>query len=341
MRRILHRSAKLRYIAVGMSMAGSSASDIGRRLEVPRTTVVGWLAKFQRTGDVERLIGSGRPRSTTERSNRRLVRICRSNRFSSSASLLKSWGEEVTARTLRNRLHEAQMFSRKPAVHPLLSPSHKARRLAWSMARCHFRRAQWNRIAFTDESRFVLRPVDGRVRVWREKNQRLREDCSLSSTAFGGGSVHVWGGICTGSRSELVILRQSVTAKTYSELLEKDLLPWATESLGDSSSDWKLQDDNAPAHRARFTEESKARLNIRTIPWPARSPDLNPIEHVWNILGMRLQQRSNPPTSLAALANALREEWTAIPQAMIDNLIDSMPRRVQAVIEAKGGPTRY
>ena len=81
--------------------------------------------------------------------------------------------------------------------------------------------------------------------------------------------------------------------------------------------------------------------HIRTLPWPALSPDLNPIEHLWDELGRRVRNGLNPPETLDELRRALIQEWNNIPQTCIRNLIGSMRRRCQAVTNARGGHTRY
>ncbi|GFV36979.1 transposable element Tcb2 transposase [Trichonephila clavipes] len=63
--------------------------------------------------------------------------------------------------------------------------------------------------------------------------------------------------------------------------------------------------------------------------WPACSPDMNPIEHVWYALGRRVAGRQLPPQTLQELVRALLEEWDRIPQLVINSLIDSMPQREQ------------
>jgi len=73
--------------------------------------------------------------------------------------------------------------------------------------------------------------------------------------------------------------------------------------------------------------------------WPPQSPDLNPIEHVWNILEKNIQERR--PKNHQDLERILEEEWRKIRPLDIHNLINSMPRRVAAVIAAKGGHTKY
>ena len=79
--------------------------------------------------------------------------------------------------------------------------------------------------------------------------------------------------------------------------------------------------------------------HVSLIEWPARSPDLNPIEHVWDYLGRRVQAES--PTNLRHLAEIIQIEWNLIPQEFINKLVGSMPSRVTAVIEANGGTTRF
>ena len=84
------------------------------------------------------------------------------------------------------------------------------------MRRCHFQHAQWQCIVFTDESRFLLRPVDGRIRSWRRRNEFLRQDLVVETTAFGGGLVMVLG--ATPGRSPLVVLRGTLNGEGYSSL---------------------------------------------------------------------------------------------------------------------------
>ena len=97
-------------------------------------------------------------------------------------------------------------------------------------------------------------------------------------------------------------------------------------------------DDNARAHRARITDQYLEQATIVLMEWPARSPDINPIEHAWDML-----QTACPvqPASVQELRQALLEEWDQIPQYKIRRLISSMRRRCQAVIEAQGHHTRY
>ena len=75
--------------------------------------------------------------------------------------------------------------------------------------------------------------------------------------------------------------------------------------------------------------------------WPANSPDMNPIEHVWYLIKIAINKRKTKPRNVEELKIALLEEWEKIDIKVINSLIESMPRRVQALIEAKGGATKY
>ena len=87
---------------------------------------------------------------------------------------------------------------------------------------------------------------------------------------------------------------------------------------------------------------SKAQHSVSlTMHWPPYSPDLSPIEHLWDVLDRRVRNRPQPPTTLQTLRLALMQEWNAIPQAEINRLILSMTRRVRAGLNANGGHTRY
>ena len=173
--------------------------------------------------------------------------------------------------------------------------------------------------------------ADRRVRVWRQRGDRFREELVAKVVAHGGGSIHVWGAIWTGGRSELVVLQQNVTGPVYRDILHNHLA--TIEGL---PPNWILQDDNARPHRSQVVQQFKETSGIQSLPWPARSPDLNPIEHVWDILGRRVRQHHEATGTLVQLSARLVQEWNNIPQALLDTLVHSMTDRVRAVISSKG-----
>lgn len=102
-----------------------------------------------------------------------------------------------------------------------------------------------------------------------------------------------------------------------------------------------FQQDNDPKHRSKVAEEFFKKKRVPRLAWPPSSPDLNIIEQVWDQLDRLVRAREALPRNRNELWDALQEEWLNISQDSIDRLFESMPRRVQAVIEARGGNTRY
>ncbi|GFS51808.1 uncharacterized protein TNCV_2959121 [Trichonephila clavipes] len=97
-----------------------------------------------------------------------------------------------------------------------------------------------------------------------------------------------------------------------------------------------FMDDNAPCHRTVAAEQLLESELIERMDWPARSPDLNPIEHVWDFLGRRLAARTLPPVTIQELRLALQDEWAAMPQQLIDTLILGMGRRCETCLARTG-----
>lgn len=155
---------------------------------------------------------------------------------------------------------------------------------------------------------------------------------------FGGGSVMVWGGICGGNRTRLVVVNGTLTSQRYrDEILSPVVLPY----LRTNGPGLTFQQDNATAHTARATREFLNQNNVDMLDWPSKSPDLSPIEHVWDELGRRVRMRRPQPQNLLQLATALEEEWNNIPGHVIQRYVSSMRRRCVAVLNAGGGHTRY
>jgi transposase len=96
-------------------------------------------------------------------------------------------------------------------------------------------------------------------------------------------------------------------------------------------------DDNARAHRSRAVTAYLQSEAVTSVPWPAMRPDLNPIEHIWDMLGHRIQAREPPVHNIRQLEAALHREWQQLSQQDIRRLTGRMRRRIEAVIPARGG----
>jgi transposase len=100
-------------------------------------------------------------------------------------------------------------------------------------------------------------------------------------------------------------------------------------------------DDNARPHRSRAVTSYLQSEAVTSVPWPTMSPDLNPIEPIWDMLGRRIQAREPPVQKIRQLEVALHREWQQLSQQDTRRLTGGMRRRVEAFIPARGGYTRY
>ena len=196
-----------------------------------------------------------------------------------ASDLRSATGVQVSAQTVRNRMRSSGLRTRRPHQGMELSNHHKQQRLAWASRHQRWRLADWKTILFSDESRFCLKFSDGRIRVWRRKGERYDDRCVIiPCDRFGGGSLMVWGGVHYDGKTNLVVLRQTLTAQRYCDLV----LPHVVLPVMAQHNGHVLQQDNARPHTARLTTGFLQENNVQTLRWPSRSPDLAPIENVWD-----------------------------------------------------------
>lgn len=338
-RRHLTREEMIR--AVGLLDGGMTQTQVAVEMGTTQSVISRLYARYREEGDV-RERHRGRDRITTPVQDRFLQLNARRRPTVTAPELQimlqQVHNAEVSADTVRRRLHENNLRSRRPLRVQPLSWGNRGLRLLWAQEHSLWQNENWARVLFSDESRFGIYPDSRRVRVWREPNNanRLRNVQEVHS--FRGGTVMVWGGISIGGRTDLILLENFLTGRSYvDQILAPVVVPYAA-AIGPN---FVYMHDNARPHTSRIATEFLENSNIDVLPWPAQSPDLNPIEHMWDMLGRRLLRMERPRENRRILFLTLREAWNEIPQQDIDNLILSMPRRCREVVTSRGGHTNY
>lgn len=147
----------------------------------------------------------------------------------------------------------------------------------------------------------------------------------------------VWGCFAWGGVGKLVKIDGTMTADSYISILKRNLKESARK-VG-LEKKFIFQQDNDPKHTAHKTKAFFQTSRIKVLEWPPQSPDLNPIENLWSILDRNVDK--GDVTNRDKLFEALETAWSQIKPQHLKNLVESMPRRLQSVIEAKGGHTKY
>ncbi len=214
----------------------------------------------------------------------------------------------------------------------------RQRRLTWAKEKKNWTVAQWSKVLFSDESKFCISFGNQGPRVWRKGGEAHSPSCLKSSVKFPQ-SVMIWGAMASAGVGPLCFLTTNVTAHVYQDILEHFILSSANQLFKDA--DFIFQQDLAPAHTARST---KSWLNDRRwLSWCAwLSSKLTRPEPYRESMGYCQEENEKQETKKCRWAEGhCQRNLASIPPQQCHKLITSMPRRIEAVIKAKGAPTKY
>ena len=247
-----------------------------------------------------------------------------------------SWGEVHFK--VRNRLLGAGLKSCKARKKPFINEKQRRARLRFAKDHKDWTIEDWSKVIFSDESNFQLCPTHGRLMVRRRPGEAYKPQCLAPTVKFGGGSVMIWGCFSKAGIGQICLCEGRMNQARYKVVLEENLLPFAL-TMFPNSEECFFQQDNAPCHTARSVKVWMKDHQIRTLSWPAQSPDLNPIKNLWNVIKRKMD--GHKPSNKAELLEFLRQEWHKVTQRQCERLVESMPRHMKAVIVNQGYSTKY
>ncbi|GBL99227.1 Transposable element Tc1 transposase [Araneus ventricosus] len=218
------------------------------------------------------------------------------------------------------------LCSRRPTRMPLLTKRHRQLRLQWAREHRDWTVDECKRVAWSDESRFLIHHINGRVRVRRLPGEQLLPSCTAGHTQVGGGGIMLCG---TFSWAALVEVEQTMKAANYLNIIADQLHPYMGFVF--PTGNGIFQQDNAPCHKARIVLE---RLEEHTdefhlMSWPPNSPDLNTMEHIWDVTERQLRAQTQACPNISSLRDRCLDIWYNLFPVMYQKLVSSMPGRLQ------------
>lgn len=334
----------------GAAAGGLSHSQIRALVKRDRSTIATTLRRAGVRQDGYSQPRKGRPQVYSERDQRTMLRNLRLQPKFKFEERRKATGLKMGNTYIKDLARANGLSHWRAKKRPELSEANAAARLLWCRCRASWDVARWRKYCWSDEC--SVERGSGAEQEWGFGTPADKWKPSMVTTYMAGKQmrVMVWGAFWgDGERCPLFILerdfeskKHGYTADSYLQVLENRLLDFYHDEL-------IFMQDNAAIHTAIRVREWMEENGINTTDWPPYSPDLNPIEHAWWELKKQVQRmfpevinaKGDTEEDRAELEEALKAAWLAIPDSFFDSLVESMPARIQACIDAKGWHTKY
>jgi transposase len=220
---------------------------------------------------------------------------------------------------------------------PFVNRTNRMKRLAWARNHLSWDTKKWNTVIFSDESPFTFR-FKSKQRIWRYFEERYNSK-AMTGTVKHDKKINIWGCFSSNGVGPLHKVNGMMNSQQYIQNLKTNLIEKCQNLKGKTRSKWYFQQDNDSKHTSGVTRAFLDANRVSLLPWPAQSPDLNPIENLWSILDSKVKDRH--PKDENDLFNILQTAWNELDPHILQNLIESMPNRCEEVIKLKGYPIKY
>ena len=326
-----------RGIVLGLLNSGNTRNKVARIMGVNWHTIDELAKKWKETGSTVNRPKFGRPPIITPLQRRDIGILGKRDRWKSAREIQTELSiHNLSLRTIQQVLREQTgMVSYYSVKKPFISKDCAKNRLKWAAEHAGWSLDQWHHVLFSDESPFSYY-CQSRSRVRRLPDERLKPEL-LRPVVKHPPKLNVWGCFAANGVGDICQVVGNMTAQIYVQILDQHLWPSAQKLFPEGQ--YIFQHDNDPKHTSRLVKDFLNTYDVNVLDWPSNSPDLNPIENLWAIIDTSVKGRR--ANSDDELMNLLTNTWKNIEVEKLAALVDSMPRRCDDVIRAKGYQINY
>lgn len=312
---------------------GLNQSQVARECSVSRCAVQNIIKKQNLGLPIQDRPRSGRPQVLNERDRRKVVIESKKDLFATAKHIQRrsNLNGRCSTELIRVVLKKYGLFGCIAAKKPFLTKRNKAKRLEYCQERLNWNSIDWSKYIFSDEVK-VFAGLCTRQYFRRKRGTRFLNQNTVKTKKFPL-SVMLWGAIRADGKRVLLMCNDNVDSMEYQRLVEAALPEIYTRR-------YVFQHDGARCHTSRSTYDYFERKMVRVLKgWPPQSPDLNIIEGLWDIVKENIQKTQ--VLTKAELYQTSLQAFNAIPNETIAKLYESLPRRMAAVVRARGSNTKY
>ena len=222
---------------------------------------------------------------------------------------------------------------------PLLNLKQRRSWLDWAKDHANWSVQDWHHVIWSDELGRHLGVLSKKPKVWRRSDERLVNNMTYPTHSANSSYVGYWDAISGQGVGPLFIIPHNthMNAASFKSVMEEVMIPYYHSLSGHNI----FQQDGARYHTAHSVLSFLKDQGVEVMKWPPQSPDLNPIEAVWNMLNISIDKQMKDTHSYQELERVVQEEWKKLDVRKIPSCIDSMPSRCKNVIKNKGGYSGY
>ena len=319
---------------------GCSIKQIAELVGVTERTVYNCKTRIEDGESLQDHPRSGRPHLLTKSEESKLVQLARRqssvSRPKLAAALMSSTHKKVSPTTISEVLHKHGLKSKTYSTKPKLTARNIKARLAFCK---EFKDFDWEQAVFVDESPFsFVRTINTQnERYWGYAGEYKQKDKKSQDRR----KIAIYAGISATGRTKLFFYEGNLTGEAYLSLLKRLVID-VKKNMYTEDEEWSLFQDGARPHVywkvQKFLHANCPNFCPKDL-WPGNSPDLNPIENVFSIMGEEL--KSKRYKNLDGLKRHLKKIWAEISQETISACILSMPQRIKQTRQNRGGSIKY